>query len=290
MRLNPPWKLNDSGRIYRRTAFYHSSAEEPLLTESDNTPHGITDAQLPKNDPWNRDDPRALVNLVPEVASDHFFTASHKRADLFGQDERTLLKQLKEEKCAPTPTDNRLRIGFWMEYERAQSAGRDMELSHVFGGVCTKPYFYQVYLKCPEKVAWLVCQPSSYEKYADEAINFGLEQLRDVLEIPHVTYFEDGRVKNVDIKLADLKAKIVFGLEARRKGAVVQKNMNLNISSSDKKVAEAAIGGTMEELEKRLEDIRKRQRKARAEIEDKSEIEVKAEIVTDEKPSDQTLT
>ena len=135
-------------------------------------------------DLWNRCEPRSLVNLVPPVTAECFIRASVERTDLFGHDERTLLKLLKDEKAHPTPTDNRLRVSFWMEYERAQMNNTGMEMLSVFSGVCTKPYFYHTYLLCPHKVAWLVCQPSSYEKYADEAINFGLEQLRDVLEIP----------------------------------------------------------------------------------------------------------
>jgi hypothetical protein len=240
-------------------------------------------------DLWQRSEPRSLINIVPNVAAESFISASKEDPHLFGHDEEGLHKILKATGAIPSATDNRLRVAFWMEYERAQVAGSQMELRNVYSGVCSKPYFYQTYLNNSAKVAWLTCQISSYEKYADEAITFGLTQLREVLALPHAEFHEDGSVKKIDTKLIELKAKIIFGLEARRKGAVVQrveqKNMNLSITATDKQAAQLAMEGTMEQLEKRLEDIRKRQRKARAEIQHlESEaspevIEVKSETV-----------
>lgn len=252
-------------------------------TNLENEPKAAETQVAKKSDPWNRAEPRSLVNLVPPVAADAFLAASKDCSYLFGHDEETLHKTLKSIGALPTATDNRLRVSFWMEYERAQMSSSEMEMRNVYEGVCSKSYFYHNYLSSAPKVAWLTCQISSYEKYADEAITFGLGQLRDVLSIPHVEYGDDGKITKLDTKLVELKAKIVFGLEARRKGAVVQrveqKNMNLSISTTDKQLGQAAMEGTMEQLEKRLEEIRKRQRKARAEIEAPVEaIEVKSEV------------
>ena len=254
------------------------------------SPHS-DDAMAVVHDAWGRSEPKSLINLTSTACAEMMIEAGRKRPDLLGVDERTLIKLLREEKASPTPTDNRLRIAFWMEYERAHANNAKMEMTAVFDGVCTKGYFYNVYLACAPKVAWLVCQPSSYDKYAQEAINFGLEQLRDVLELPHARYDEDGKLIDVNLKLAELKAKIIFGLEARHKGAVIQrveqKNMNLHISSTDKTLSDAAMGGTMEDIDRRLAEIRRRQAKARAELTDESETKIEFEVtseVTESKP------
>jgi hypothetical protein len=87
-----------------------------------------------------------------------------------------------------------------------------------------------------------------------------MEQLRDVLELDHV--LKNGKI---DTKLLELKAKITFALDARKNGGIIQrveqKQMNLNISTSDKKVAQAALGGTMEDMEKRIRQLEKEERK-----------------------------
>lgn len=222
-------------------------------------------------DPWNRDDERALINLVPRVVEESFIQASKVRPELFNMDEQSLATRLRKEKRNPTPTDNRLRIAFWQAYDRAQAEGKmRLEIGSIFVGVCTKAYFYNEYLSRPEKVAWLVCPPASYTVMMEEALTFGLGQLRDILNTPHTLEDDKGELK-IDLKLATLKAKIVAMLDVRINGAPTQKieqrNMNLNIETTDKRVQDIMTSNSMEEIEARLIELRRLDKKQLKEIE-----------------------
>lgn len=216
--------------------------------------------ELP-GDLWVRDDERSVINLVPGAVSEALLGTSKARPELFQMDERTLLKQLREEEMLPTPTDNRLRLAFWNEYDRSQERRGMMDMVAVYAGVCNKSYFYGRYLTRPEKMAWLVCPPASYEVVATEALSFGLEQLREILSLP--VKDTQGRV---NVKLGELQAKIVVMLDQRLKGGFTQrleqKSMHLNISTTDAQVSKIAMQGSMSDIEKRIKELERRERRA----------------------------
>lgn len=183
-----------------------------------------------------------------------------ERPALFRENEHDLLKLLKSIKAAPNPTDNRLRLGFWNEYNLAVEESRTMNMRQVFAGVCSQVYFYEVYLKCPERVAWMICPPTAYEKVLDEAIVFGLEQLREVLGLPLVD--EKGKI---NVSLASLKERIVERLQERKFGTAVQRSLSVNVSGQtdralDHKTQQTLLGSSMEEIQKRLKLLEKRDR------------------------------
>lgn len=211
---------------------------------------------------FNRTDPRALINLVPMALQEALLMASKMRPDLMGMDEKNLYQILRSEGLQPSVTDNRIRLRFWMEYDSAMAAGRSLQPSYAFSGICSKDFFYRLYISNAPKVAWLLCRPASYEAINTEALHFGLEQLRDILETPHI--LPNGKA---DTKLMEIKAKIVNMLDQRVKGSVIQKTMNLNVTASDKKVSEIAEISSMEELERRLVELKRRERKAQNIIE-----------------------
>lgn len=200
---------------------------------------------------------RSIVRLVPNTVSESITQHSFEKPELFDKDEHELHKYLREQNRTPTATDNRLRLKFWTEYDRAMSRGeKAMNMVNVLAGVCSRELFYGHYLRNPHKVAWLLCPPTGYMVKAEEALEFGLEQLRDILNQPHTI---GGKV---DTKLGELKAKIVMMLDTRVKGAVVQKQMNLNVNTSNESVAKAAAAGTMEDLQRQLLDLERRNRVA----------------------------
>jgi hypothetical protein len=197
------------------------------------------------------DNPFAVINLVPDKVRECIQTALSSHAPLFQCDERALWQKLKLDDKQPTPLDNRLRLKFWTEYDRVCGQGhKHMNMANVVSNMCTREYFYSGYLTNPAKIAWLLCPPTAYLVKAEEALEFGLEQLRDILDSPHVT---NGRV---DTKLGELKAKIVAMLDHRVKGAVVQKTLNVNASVGS--VNDAAQANTMEDLKKQVDALRRR--------------------------------
>lgn len=212
-------------------------------------------------DLWNPENPRSVVNMVPDSLRNKFDDAYKKHPDLFGLDEKSLHKKLRSNEETPSPTDNRIRLKFWYEYDTAQVANRKMNMSAVLAGVCSRQFFEDHYVKHPGKVAWLLTPPASYGTIAEEALAFGMEQLRDMLEIPHV----DSHGKP-NTKMMEIKAKIVMMLDLRVKGGITQrieqKNLGLTIHTTDKAIANLAQQGSMEQIDKRIKELEARERKA----------------------------
>lgn len=195
--------------------------------------------------------------------SDAMILAHQKRPDLFGLDEERLMEVLALEKRAPTATDNYLRMRFWIEYEKAHAEGRKMQLSAVYTGVCHRAYFYSRYLERPENVAWMLTPAKDYEDSLSEALLFSTNQIREILSTPHKT--PEGKY---DLKLMELKVKIHKMIEDRKLGGVTQRteqrNMNLNVSgiASPAQLQKLTEQNSMEDLDRRLKELRKRDRLA----------------------------
>lgn len=227
------------------------------MVEMDNLPAHKSHVNSTEISLFDEDNKRSVVSLVTPIVrqaiQDHVFT----HGELFNIDERDLYQRLRNDQKQPSPTDNRLRIRFWDEYDRTQAQNfSSMNMVNVVAGICSREFFYANYLKRAEKVAWLLCPPAGYMTKAEEALEFGLEQLRDILDQPHVL---GGKV---DTKLGELKAKIVMMLDVRVKGAVVQKSLNMNISTSKDQVEKAATAITAEDLMRQLKDLDRKNRQA----------------------------
>lgn len=222
---------------------------------------------------WDSDDPRALVNLLPDPIVRAVENARYARPTLFTMDEFTLYTTLGSEKCRPTPSDNRLRLKFWDEYDRAQATGTKINISNVVRGVVMPEYFTQTFLDRPEKIAWLMCPPASYIVKMEEALAFGIEQLRDILQLPHV----NPTTSKVDTKLAELKAKIVAMMDLRVKGAIPQKieqrNMNLNVNMKEETVMSHMVERSQAEIDEKIRELEKRDmRRAKKALEEAKDV------------------
>ena len=208
---------------------------------------------------WDRTNERAVINMVSHDTANAMLAAAQAAPDLFGMDQRDLYLRLRNDHMLPSPTDNRLRLAFWLEYERALEAGTKMNMQSVYAGITTGPTWTQKIIHSPTRMAWILTPPTDYIVKISEALEFGIDRLRDMLEL-------DPRSPSgkLDVKLMELQAKITWMLEQRVKGAVVQrieqKTMGLNIHTTDKAVAKAAMENSMEGLEKRLRDIEKKER------------------------------
>lgn len=214
--------------------------------------------ESPLVDAFNRSEPGALINHVPNQIQEAMIECQRKEPALFGLDERDLFKTLRGANRSPSPTDNRIRLAFWLEHDNALSQGRDFNTSYVYAGVCSRQFFYLMYLTNPARVAWMTTPPVSYEIKLAEGLDYGLDRLREVLEMDNAP----GGKPN--IKLIEIQAKIVAMFDMRMKGGITQrtenKNLQLSISTTDKKVAQAALGNSMEALEARIKELDRRER------------------------------
>lgn len=203
---------------------------------------------------------RNLLHLVTPGIATKIRDAIAKTPELFGMEESELKYALKDRRMMPSATDCRLRLKFWHEYDRAQATMDKMHTVNVYAGVCSKQVF-DIYMARAEKVAWLCCQPASYQAVAEEVLHYGYGQLRDILELPHVDEFG-----KVNTKLMELKLKITAVAELRTKGAVVQKieqkTLGINVSASTREALQMGELRTMEEIDRKLKELDKRDRRA----------------------------
>jgi hypothetical protein len=193
----------------------------------------------------DKSNPRSLINLVPEAVQN---AIERLPAEYVDRSEPELLTIFKERKYEPDPLVYRLRAMFWKEYDRAQCNGSKMQMAHVYMGICSKDYFYVV-LQNKEKVSMILCPPVDYMLAAEEALIFGIEQLRDILALKHTTI--SGAI---DQKAAQVKVEIVKLLDSRVKGAVVQttKNLNVNVNAEAKAQKESI---TPQDVDKRIKEL-----------------------------------
>lgn len=224
--------------------------------------------------------PRSVLNLLTPGIRAPIRKAMEERAYLFQMDEHELWRSLGKLKSQPGPIDNRLRLAFWNEYNRAQADMDTMRGVNIYSGICTHQHFTERYLKCPEKVAWLMCPPTSYEVALEEALQFGIDQLRDILALP----VKDKKGK-VNTSLASLKERIIARLDERKHGATVQRSINVSVqknASDDKKIQEILLTNNMDEIQRRIRDLDKRDRLA-----PKQDVEVQSEPVQQARPDSQ---
>jgi len=219
----------------------------------------------------NPEQRNSVINLVSSALQCRIDEAIAAKPELFQMEEVDLARAISPR---PSKTDNRIRMKFWDEYDRVHSHATDgrnvgdrvpsMNMTAIYSGICMKEYFYNVYLHKPEKVAWMLCMPSSYTVKMEELLAFGTEQLRDVLELPHCEVDKKGVVdlKSINTKLIEIKAKIVAMVDQRVKGQVIQtihqKNMNLNVSATAADVKNAGMALTMADMDKRLAELDRR--------------------------------
>jgi hypothetical protein len=224
-------------------------------------PQDLTAPQPPTQDVFQRTDERALINLVPRVVQEHFIEAQKACPELFSMDEMDLFKELRRLGKGPTPTDNRLRLSFWLEYDRAQSLQEKMNMAYVYAGVCLPHYFHNSYLNHPTRVAWLLCPPVEYQRTLEEGVAFGAQKMREFLALDPIDPYG-----KPNLKLMELQAKIFAMLDQRLKGGYTQKieskTLAITGSLTEKQAMQAITDNSMEAMERRLKELEKRERKA----------------------------
>lgn len=189
--------------------------------------------------------PRSVINITPSSVSN---AIRYIPETVFAMGE----KELKEH-AKPTEIEERLRISFWNEYDRAQHTMKAMNLSNVYGGVCSQTHFLKNIVSNSFKLAYILTPPTDYQLRIEEMLNFSLDQVRDILAQPHV--FPDGAPNP---KMADVKVKIFESLLERVKGAVAQrvesKNLNVNVEAG-RSVQKADVITSPDEIDKKIREL-----------------------------------
>lgn len=186
-------------------------------------------------------------------------------------DEDALADKLLElHKYRPTPSDNRIRMAIWLEYERSIANGDKMQSINLHSLVCDQSVFYRMLRQSP-RCLWFLCKPTKYEEATQEILLHGQRQLRKILDMD--VYDEKGKLNT---KLLELKLKITAMADFRIHGAPTQKiqqlNMNLtqSVNGDQQQLKDLVARGDMAGIKQRLLEIEMEKRK----LEGRSEKEV----------------
>lgn len=201
--------------------------------------------------------------VLPESTMD--LIGIHKRSHeaLFRLGEIELKKALAEARHTPTEVVRMLRIRFWDEWNRAE--GGVMLIQNIHREICPRQT-WEVHVRDPYAMAWILCPVGHYITKCDERINTLMGNLSDVSHINPVD--ETGRI---NLPLAKLQFQMLMYFDQRKNGAIVQrtetKNLNVsaNLSSpaSEKPVIDVErVTKLMEEMSH--EEIQAKLREARA--------------------------
>lgn len=166
-----------------------------------------------------------------------------------------------QKKVKPSAEQNRLRMAFWREYERAIQVKDKMDPENIYRGIMPKENFYRIVKKEPRVVAWILKQPTNYVNQMEEALNFSMHRVREILEMPlyknekRIIAKPDGTSKEMmkrvpNVPMAKLMLDVMKMLDQRVKGAIVQRvkqevktesksfTANLDIGSETKSLAD----------------------------------------------------
>lgn len=147
---------------------------------------------------FDETNPRALCNLLPVTFVKHMKNAwDSPENTLFRLEEKALHQELKKQNAEPNPTDNRLRMQFWVEYDRVQKGDERearMSVANIMGFLITKEVFYTYYISNPRKLIWLLCPPLSYVQHMEETLFLSMEKVRQMVEAVTILNVGDGSV------------------------------------------------------------------------------------------------
>lgn len=159
---------------------------------------------------WDETDPGSVINLVPDqVRACIKKLSKSEHAELLTLTETDLYRRLQQLNQQPNPTDNRLRIKFWLEYARCHETDATSKIivTNITAGVCSRELFYKHYITNLPRLAWMLCPPTSFTHKCEEALSYGVDQVRKLLEL------EPEKMTKSHKDLADMKMKLIAGLE-----------------------------------------------------------------------------
>ena len=88
----------------------------------------------------------------------------------------------------PSVLMKRLKVGFWREYRKTIVEGRtELSLIHAYENICSRQHFYEHMVNNFEHFTWLLHPPVEYEVKVEEALDYGIDKVRKMLEAPLYT-------------------------------------------------------------------------------------------------------
>lgn len=179
----------------------------------------------PKNkiDPFDNKNAQSFYNLAPTTIQEKMDAIPKEILEL---DEAQLESKLRSD----LNELSRIRLALWYDYNIAVSMSRKINITNIYGSVCSLPVFNRK-ISNSYALAYILTPPLDYQVAMNELLHIGVGQWREILTLPNQN--PDG---SVNTKILDVKFKITQDVINRTKGQVVQriesKNMNMNIGGN----------------------------------------------------------
>jgi len=191
---------------------------------------------IQKTDPYAESNKNSMINMAPPWLQARMRTEGMMKYMELPEEE--LEKLVK-----PNLTLKRLRTTFWREYEMLhRNFGRapatlenKISIYRICVGICTNEFFANKIAPNDLFLAWIIRPPVNYEVAMEEALQQGLDRMREILNfplykrkfnkdgLPVVDKFTGEQILEPDEKIANIVLKTVAFLDLRVKGAIPQK-------------------------------------------------------------------
>lgn len=128
---------------------------------------------------------RSLVNLLPEPFARQIENLWASEEGLLGLNEISLLKELKRRDKAPSALEYKIRVKFWLEFDRVQTEcpkPEPMRMENITGNDFPKESFYRFYLTDPLRLAFLLSPVGEYAAMLDFVLTQSLGKLAIFIE------------------------------------------------------------------------------------------------------------
>lgn len=203
------------------------------------------------DDEFDLSNPKSMVNLVPLYIKDEILRLQRRFLILTEKE----LEDILWPNGVISEDAQIFKQAFWDEFDRVIRYGESHFNATRLMGDGFAIGWVREFIKDKHRLAWLIRIPREYEIVLKDIHRLGLKQMRVIMGLPLMT---DRGTPNV--KLGELKFKIMQHMDTRLKGAVVQRventNRNMNINTSLKDIGGAAPT-SMLDIEKRLALLRR---------------------------------
>lgn len=191
------------------------------------------------------ENPRSLINIAPKGLPDLIESLPQGYLE---RSERELRKVVPED-----PVLNQLRIAFWKEYDAAQGQMRNMLWTNIAQMMQRPSAMIAVYFHNPQTLSYILCPPTNYNVFLEEAHAFSLDKIRRILDLPLVD--EDGKV---NVKLGELQLKAAAFIDLRVQGGFLQKSVHAELGMGTDQVKKLAKDLSSDELDKKIKELEQR--------------------------------
>lgn len=154
--------------------------------------------------------------------------------EYLNKEETTLMAYLfkHHNRWQPSVQVEKLRLNFWMEYDRIQMSRVEttMVMVNIYRGVVDDAYWYNITSSFPHIFAFILCRPLSYEQSMEALLMQSLRAQYDILNLP---------IKNsrgqIDPKILELKLKTAAMVDLRNKGGYINRSETKNLTMLQQK-------------------------------------------------------